>query len=101
MNRKRPTNSDDFFPYSSDFHAFWTGCYGSRPAVKYYDRSLNGYIQAAKQSQVFGHLNDAQTNGELDILREAIGILQHHDAIAGTEKQAVANDYIHDYMYVY
>lgn len=29
----------------------------------------------------------------LDNLREAMGVMQHHDAITGTEKQHVANDY--------
>lgn len=29
----------------------------------------------------------------LDPLREAMGVMQHHDAITGTEKQHVADDY--------
>ena len=29
----------------------------------------------------------------LDALREAMGTMQHHDAITGTEKQHVADDY--------
>jgi lysosomal alpha-mannosidase len=29
----------------------------------------------------------------LDGLREAMGIMQHHDAITGTEKQHVSDDY--------
>jgi lysosomal alpha-mannosidase len=29
----------------------------------------------------------------LDSLREAMGIMQHHDAITGTEKQHVSDDY--------
>jgi lysosomal alpha-mannosidase len=29
----------------------------------------------------------------LDSLREAMGVMQHHDAITGTEKQHVADDY--------
>jgi lysosomal alpha-mannosidase len=29
----------------------------------------------------------------LDSLREAMGIMQHHDAVTGTEKQHVADDY--------
>lgn len=30
---------------------------------------------------------------ELQLFREAMGILQHHDAVTGTEKQHVADDY--------
>lgn len=30
---------------------------------------------------------------ELEYFREAMGVLQHHDAVSGTEKQLVANDY--------
>jgi lysosomal alpha-mannosidase len=30
----------------------------------------------------------------IDKLEKAMGILQHHDAVAGTERQAVANDYV-------
>jgi lysosomal alpha-mannosidase len=33
--------------------------------------------------------------GAIDKLEKAMGILQHHDAVAGTEKQAVANDYVY------
>lgn len=38
---------------------------------------------------------DAQTNSKLDLapIKEAVGIMQHHDAITGTEKQHVAFDY--------
>lgn len=30
---------------------------------------------------------------DLDAMREAMGVMQHHDAITGTEKQHVAEDY--------
>lgn len=40
----------------------------------------------------------SKANGEdhedgLTFLKQAVGILQHHDAITGTAKQAVAKDY--------
>lgn len=40
-------------------------------------------------------LSDLEKNNlaKLNSLREAMGILQHHDAITGTEKQHVAFDY--------
>ena len=39
--RTWPTKSDDFFPYASDPHAFWTGYFTSRPAFKGQFRCLN------------------------------------------------------------
>ena len=29
-----PTKQDDFFPYASDPHAYWTGYHSSRPSSK-------------------------------------------------------------------
>ncbi|KAK3085464.1 hypothetical protein FSP39_003781 [Pinctada imbricata] len=58
-----PTKQDDFFPYAHIPHGFWSGYFTSRPALKRY------------------------------IMKEAMGVAQHHDAVSGTEKQAVADDY--------
>lgn len=33
------------------------------------------------------------SGGDVTSLKHAIGVMQHHDAITGTEKQLVANDY--------
>ena len=38
-------------------------------------------------------LNDMPDSVELRKYRQAMGILQHHDAVTGTEKQHVADDY--------
>lgn len=40
-----PTKQDDFFPYSSDPHAFWTGYFTSRPNSKYFERRGNNFLQ--------------------------------------------------------
>ncbi|XP_052870890.1 lysosomal alpha-mannosidase-like, partial [Anopheles cruzii] len=40
-----PTKSDDFFPYASDPHSFWTGYYTSRPTSKRYERVGNHLLQ--------------------------------------------------------
>lgn len=42
---------------------------------------------------MFGSSKDPRHEDGLTKLREAMGIMQHHDAITGTEKQHVANDY--------
>lgn len=38
-------------------------------------------------------LNKMPNSKELNRFRRAMGILQHHDAVTGTEKQHVADDY--------
>jgi hypothetical protein len=64
---------------------------------------LGRYLQAART-----HLSLLKLEGNSDIIKQnpdkmenaiwqletALGILQHHDAVAGTAKQKVTNDYI-------
>ncbi|PSN38670.1 Lysosomal alpha-mannosidase [Blattella germanica] len=86
------TKQDDFFPYASERGRYWTGFYTSRPALKYYERLSNNFLQVGKQLEAMTQLQQVGESS-LDHLREAMGVLQHHDAISGTEKQAVAEDY--------
>lgn len=90
---KWPTKTDDFFPYASDPHAYWTGYFTSRAAFKYLDRYTNNQLQVAKQLGVLAGPQEV-TEASLNVLREALAVGQHHDAITGTAKQAVANDYV-------
>ncbi|XP_072399843.1 lysosomal alpha-mannosidase-like isoform X2 [Diabrotica undecimpunctata] len=83
---------DDFFPYASDPHAFWTGYFTSRPTLKRFEREGNNFLQICKQLYALADL-DPVDKVDLNALREAMGVMQHHDAITGTEKQHVANDY--------
>ncbi|XP_077290663.1 lysosomal alpha-mannosidase-like [Arctopsyche grandis] len=89
-NTTWPTKQDDFFPYGSDSHSFWTGYFTSRPTLKYYERRGNNMLQACKQLQSMTNPSD---ESGLRSLRSAMGVMQHHDAITGTEKQHVAYDY--------
>ncbi|CAH8671029.1 unnamed protein product [Schistosoma curassoni] len=88
----------DFFPYASGPHSYWTGYYTSRPALKYYVRQASNLLSICEQIHLFAnhiltkkyhHDNDENVNH----LRNVLGILQHHDAVTGTAKQHVTNDY--------
>ncbi|XP_050518488.1 lysosomal alpha-mannosidase [Diabrotica virgifera virgifera] len=87
--------TDDFFPYSDSDHSFWTGYYSSRPNSKRFERVGHNILQATKQLFAQNSYNTSRNYDEnLRHLREIMGIMQHHDAITGTEKQHVANDYV-------
>ncbi|KAI4469648.1 alpha-mannosidase [Holotrichia oblita] len=89
---KWPVKTDDFFPYASDPHAYWTGYFTSRPTLKRFERLGNNFLQVCKQLYALTDLGPEDWV-DLNALREAMGVMQHHDAITGTEKQHVAFDY--------
>ena len=96
LNLERKSYSskrDDFFPYASDPHAFWTGYFTSRPAFKLYERQSNLLLQSCKSLQVFADYTSQEDDEAVAVLKEAMGIAQHHDAVSGTEKEHVARDY--------
>ncbi|KAL7642128.1 UNVERIFIED_CONTAM: hypothetical protein RMT77_006688 [Armadillidium vulgare] len=85
-----PTKEDDFFPYASDRHTYWTGYFTSRPTLKGFIAQSNNLLQAVKQlSALVGNPRGPSVN----TLSEAMGVLQHHDAVTGTAKQHVTDDY--------
>lgn len=90
---KLTEKSDDFFPYASDSHSFWTGYFTSRPTSKRFERVGNSILQSAKQLTTFSRTKGNDDDKNILKLRMAMGVMQHHDAITGTEKQAVTDDY--------
>ncbi|XP_017075078.2 lysosomal alpha-mannosidase [Drosophila eugracilis] len=88
-----PNKTQDFFPYAHEKNSFWTGFFTSRPTQKRFERDGNHMLQVAKQLSVFANLTSEEHNEDLDYLRQIMGVMQHHDAITGTEKQAVSDDY--------
>ena len=44
-----PIKNDDFFPYASDEHGYWTGYFTSRPTSKRMIRESSGVLNSAKQ----------------------------------------------------
>jgi len=86
---------DDFFPYADGDHSYWTGYYTSRPGLKGYERQMNSLLHASERLYTLASAG-AKNPAYLDNIEEfgrAIALAQHHDAVAGTEKQHVANDY--------
>lgn len=81
--------TDDFFPYSDDDNSYWTGYFTSRPALKRYVRTSSALLQSARHLELFAGGDGADTMP----FSQAVGVVQHHDAVAGTAKQHVAFDY--------
>uniref|UniRef100_A0A1A9W6T5 Alpha-mannosidase n=1 Tax=Glossina brevipalpis TaxID=37001 RepID=A0A1A9W6T5_9MUSC len=89
-----PTKREDFFPYFDNSDSYWTGYFTSRPTFKYFVRLSDHFLQAAKQLAALSELhNIPQAMNNLNELKQGVGVMQHHDAITGTCKQHVLNDY--------
>ncbi len=39
-------------------------------------------------------MKSAKVEGNISLMKEAMGVMQHHDAVTGTSKQFVIDDYI-------
>ncbi|KAK5583774.1 hypothetical protein RB653_005374 [Dictyostelium firmibasis] len=90
--------TDDLFPYADDAYSYWTGYFVSRPALKGYVRQNNALLHVVEQmlvtsSNVISTSKSEQLVEDIVIMREVMGIAQHHDAVSGTEQQHVADDY--------
>ena len=90
-NTTFPTKQDDFLPYANDPHSYWTGYYTSRPTSKYFLRQAEMLSQVHNQLEVLHNLPLIGDN--VNSLDESVAVGQHHDAITGTERQHVADDY--------
>jgi hypothetical protein len=99
------TKSDDFFPYSDCPHCFWTGYFTSRQAFKRLERVSSAFLLAARQIESFPMKEGTSFSSSMHCesgyncdqplyeLEDALGVAQHHDAVSGTAKQHVSNDY--------
>jgi len=104
------TKKDDFFPYSNDPNSFWTGYFTSRSGLKRLERVASSFLLAARQIDAMpepqatpsgasvAHGTFVNDDGDdppspLFALEDAVGVAQHHDAVSGTAKQHVADDY--------
>jgi lysosomal alpha-mannosidase len=53
----------------------------------------NNILQSVKQLTTFSRIQGGDDDKNIVDLRVAMGVMQHHEAITGTEKQMVATDY--------
>lgn len=95
-----PTKYDDMFPYATGDTDWWTGYFTSRANAKGYIRTASSNLHSSSILYSQKVLDQSATDAEIHSilganynLRDALGILQHHDAVTGTAKQKVANDY--------
>ncbi|KAK0403102.1 hypothetical protein QR680_016716 [Steinernema hermaphroditum] len=84
--------SDDLFPYASSNHSYWTGYFTSRPTFKRFIRESNAFMQLLKKLDALAFVNGGATKW-FSKLDRATALTQHHDAVTGTAKQNVTNDY--------
>ena len=96
-----PVRHDDMMPLAEDKNNYWSGYFTSRTQSKKLSRQTSSHLHAAtklySESMLNSETDEARTEDILtrsDQLFDAMGIMQHHDAITGTELQAVADDYI-------
>jgi len=100
-----PSKYGDFFPYIENEWTSWVGYFTSKSMFKLKIRQMSQYYNAAKiliakymlqvnrdEAKLTGSahkiLNDA-----LFTLEDPLGVVQHHDAISGTCREAVKHDY--------
>lgn len=104
---KLPEKFDDFMPYDSSPSVWWSGYFSSRPSVKLIERETANLLQVARTVSMGELIRKGTTKATnwvnsvkqhesqcLNQLWEVLGDLQHHDAVTGTEKQHVADDYV-------
>jgi alpha-mannosidase len=96
-NIEWPVKFDDLFPYSDNPNAYWTGYFSSRANDKEYIRRASSSFHA--QNFLYSKSVLEDTSPTSNILQtkydfmDVMGIEQHHDAVSGTGRQRIANDY--------
>lgn len=89
---KIPVLTGSFFTYADKELEYWSGYYTSGPFYKRMVRDLQGKARAA---ELLNSLLGAPGGRprELAAAKQGMALFQHHDAITGTSKNAVVNDY--------
>ena len=99
LNLTWPVEAAEFFGYQKSPHTWRSGMYTSSAKLKLYIRTQANILRCAEQfytwaKQLNLNINYQQAMNNITKFRRAEGVAQHHDAITGTEKQFVTNDYM-------
>jgi alpha-mannosidase II len=95
-NLKWPTYDGDFFPYADNKDSYWTGYFSTRPTMKRFSRQNEFARRTAEIMHAMLPSSEAQ-GAEYDVLENArrqSALFLHHDAITGTCKRHVMDDYL-------
>uniref|UniRef100_A0AC35FAW4 Alpha-mannosidase n=1 Tax=Panagrolaimus sp. PS1159 TaxID=55785 RepID=A0AC35FAW4_9BILA len=88
-----PQRTDDFFPYASGNHSYWTGYFTSKPVMKGLVRSSSAFLQLVRFFDTFALSSKNENNERIEKFERAVALSQHHDAVTGTSKENVTQDY--------
>ena len=94
-----PVKYDDMLPYASDKHEYWTGYYTSRANfktfVRYASEDFTTQSLALALDSVLTHSEQESTSlmKAYNKFYQQMGTSQHHDAVSGTSKDHVMEDY--------
>ncbi|CDW74355.1 glycosyl hydrolases family 38 protein [Stylonychia lemnae] len=95
-----PVKYDDMFPYAGNEDDYWTGYFTSRPNSKKQIKDFSGNFHAFTKLTTMKVLDQSVSNDTVNQILNAkqymldqLGINQHHDAVTGTARQHVADDY--------
>lgn len=97
-----PTKYDDMFPYADWEDQYWSGYFTSRANSKSQVRFGQQNLNASNKAFSDLVIDQETTNDDVAkavnaryTMLDSMSSYQHHDAITGTAKQAVADDYSH------
>eukprot|EP00002_Diphylleia_rotans_P037925 TRINITY_DN853_c0_g1_i6.p1 TRINITY_DN853_c0_g1~~TRINITY_DN853_c0_g1_i6.p1 ORF type:complete len:935 (-),score=209.41 TRINITY_DN853_c0_g1_i6:77-2881(-) len=101
-NQAFPVFKDDFFPYADNDDSWWTGYYTSRPVLKQSISTRQSVVHGAEATLAHALTTDQTTKlldgssllAKIENGRRQTGLNQHHDAVTGTAKNYVNEDYL-------